>query len=115
MTKRISTMTALMGKQKRIDVWRISIRFVILIPPVPCKGVHIAQDHADDDDDDDDDEEEEEEESKASASRGGRRHVMGNPNGAADQALVRTMVTGSAFQARNSNSRGPVVGQLISV
>ena len=76
---------------------------------------HAAQDHADDDDDDDDDEEEEEEESKAAASRGGRRHAIGNPNGATDQALVRTMVTGSAFKARNSNARGPVVGQLISV
>ncbi|KAH8976627.1 casein kinase II regulatory subunit-domain-containing protein [Lactarius hatsudake] len=72
-------------------------------------------DHADDDDDDDDDEEEEEEESKATASRGGRRHALGNPNGATDQPLVRMMATGSTFDGRNSNSRGPVVGQLISV
>jgi hypothetical protein len=29
--------------------------------------------------------------------------------------LVRAMATGSAFSSRSSNSRGPEVGQLISV
>jgi len=106
---------ALMEKPKRIDVWKISIRCVIPFYGALQRHSHAAQDHADDDDDDDEDEEEEEEESKAAASRGGRRHAIGNPNGATDQPLVRTMVTGSAFNARNSNSRGPVVGQLISV
>jgi len=72
-------------------------------------------DHADDDDEDDDEEEEEEEESKIGASRGGRRHATGKSNDPVDQPLVRAMATGSAFSARTSDSRGPVVGQLISV
>ncbi len=29
-----------------------------------------------------------------------------------DQPLVRAMATGSVFSARDSNSRGPAVGQL---
>jgi hypothetical protein len=75
----------------------------------------LEQDHADDDDDDDDEEEEEEEESKMGAARGGRRHDTSKSNDLVDQPLVRAMATGSTFSTRSSNSRGPEVGQLISV
>jgi casein kinase II subunit beta len=76
---------------------------------------HLGQDHADDDDDDDDEEEEEEEDSKMGAPRGGRRHATGKSNDPVDQPLVWAMATGSAFDTRTLNSRGPAVGQLISV
>lgn len=76
---------------------------------------HLEQDHADDDDDDDDEEEEEEEDSKMGAARGGRRHATGKSNDLVDQPLVWAMATGSAFDVRTSDSRGPAVGQLIPV
>jgi len=109
-------MMGLMERLRKIDVWKISTRCVVSffrggVPSYRC----LEQDHAEEEDDDDDEEEEEEEESKIGASRGGRRHATGKSNDPVDQPLVRAMATGSAFSARTSDSRGPVVGQLISV
>ncbi len=71
--------------------------------------------HADDDDDDDDEEGEEEEETKTAGTRGSRHHGTAKTDDPIDQTLVHAMTTGSGFSARGSNSRGPAVGQLISV
>jgi hypothetical protein len=82
---------------------------------VLCYVIEIQQDHADDDDDDDEEEEEEEEETKMTGTRGSRRHATVKADDPVDQPLVRAMATGSAFSTHSSNSRGPAVGQLISV